>query len=288
MKKIATILLFSIVTLTLTGCGLFNRGNYEKNREGFVINDGLIVKYHTNSIGEVDIFMIDKLFTFFEAMEYTSFDPTQLDSHPTIDSFVSQEELDSCGVEHDSVIPRFIRILDNTYFYNVRDNGNCTYDEYLFQASGYTEDLFYNVEDVLPIEPTNTTRFRDADFTINTFEDILFIETIEYSAISDVWIKTIVTVLPMSYTQAGNNYEDLSDAMEEMQILETYVLMNQSINLLQLVENYEDPDVNNIWSEDTIEALGRDHEVIKNVRFKLAGDVLDIIHDTLTRLGMFQ
>jgi len=288
MRKIATIVLVLTMTLLLSACGLFDRGNYEKDREGFVLNDGLIVKYHTNSIGEIDIFMIDQLVTFFEALEYTSFDDDELSEHPTINSVVSVSELDSCGVEYDTPIPRFIRIQDTTYYYNVRANGNCTYDEYIFNEFGYTDETLYFVEDVSPIEPTNRTRFRDADFTINPFEDILFIETIDYSAVTGRWIKTIITVLPMSYTQVGNNYDELSDIMEEIHILETYVLMNQSINLLQLVEGYEDPDINNIWSEETIEALGRDHEVIKNVRFKLAGEVLDIIHDTLSRLGMFQ
>lgn len=285
MKKIGLILL---LTLLLTGCGIFDRGNYEKNRQGFVINDGLIVQYHTNSIGEIDIFMIDKLFTFFEALDYTSFDADTLDTHVTLNSVVTTDELDACGVDRDTVIPRFIRIQDGTYYYNVRDNGNCTYDEYYFEPFGYTTDVLYDVEDVSPIEPTNTTRFRDTNFTINPFENILFIENIFYNSVLGRWEKDIVTVLPMSYTQAGNNYEELSDTMEEIQILETYVLINQSVNLLQLVEGYEDPDVNNIWSEDTIETLGRDHEVIKNVRIKLTGDVLDIIHDTLTRLGMFQ
>jgi ABC-type multidrug transport system ATPase subunit len=101
------------------------------------------------------------------------------------------------------------------------------------------------------------------------------------------WVKEIVSVLPMSYTQAGDNYEQLSTTMSEIHVLENYVLQNQSINLLQLREDYQDPEVNNIWSDETIDVIGRDHEVIKKVRLKNAGDILDAIYDTLSRLGMF-
>ena len=285
MKKMVLIL---ILTMFLTGCGVFDRGNYEKDREGFVINDGLIVKYHTNSIGEIDIFMIDYVFTFFEALDYTSFDSTILNDDPSLSSMVSPAELDSCGVEQDSAIPRFIRINDTSYYYNVRANGQCSYDAYTFDTDGFTDLSIYNVEEVSPIEPLNITKFRDADFIINPFEEIVFIETISYNAIQDRWEQELVTAIPMSYSQAGNTFDALSETMEELEILEQYVLENQSINLLQLADNYTDEDVNIIWSEDTIEALGRDHEVIKNVRLKSTDEVLNMIRDTLTRLGMFQ
>ena len=52
-------------------------------------------------------------------------------------------------------------------------------------------------------------------------------------------------------------------------------------------ENYLDENVNNIWSDDTIDALGRDHEIIKTVRLKITKRILDVIEDTLSRLGMF-
>lgn len=285
MKKMVLIL---ILTMFLTGCGVFDRGNYEKDREGFVINDGLIVKYHTNSIGEIDIFMIDYVFTFFEALDYTSFDSTILNDDPSLSSIVSPAELDSCGVEQDSPIPRFLRINDTSYYYNVRANGQCSYDAYTFDADGFTDLTIYNVEEVSPIEPLNITKFRDADFIINPFEEIVLIETISYNAIQNRWEQELVTAIPMSYSQAGNTFDALSETMEELEILEQYVLENQSINLLQLADNYTDEDVNIIWSEDTIEALGRDHEVIKNVRLKSTDEVLDMIRDTLTRLGMFQ
>lgn len=281
-------LLVIILTLFLSGCGVFDRGNYEKDRDGFVINDGWIVKYHTNAIGEIDIFMIDSLFTFFEALDYTGFDSTVLDTNSTIQSMVSTTELDTCGLDHNEAIPRFLRIGEATYYYHVRDNGLCSYDQYEFDANGYTEDLVYNVEDVSPIEPSNVTKFRNTDFIINPFEEIIFIETISYNSLFDRWEKELVTALPMSYTQAGNTFEELSDTIGQLEILEQYVLQNQSINLLQLVEDYQSEEINNIWSEDTIEALGRDHEVVKNVRLDSTEEVLDIIHDTLTRLGMFQ
>ena len=71
-------------------------------------------------------------------------------------------------------------------------------------------------------------------------------------------------------------------------IFEKYVLDNQSVNLLILKENYTDEDVNNIWDDITIDTLGRDHEMIKKVRLLNSQDIIDIINDTLSRLGMFQ
>ncbi|MDC0559032.1 hypothetical protein OAO42_01325 [Candidatus Izimaplasma bacterium] len=285
MKKLFLVFL---MTILLTGCGLFDRGNYEKDRTGFVIDGNLIVSYHTNSVGELDIFMIDQIMTYFEALEYAMFDVTELSNHITLSSYVTPTELDNCGIETTLTIPKFFRIGDKSYFYNMRDNGYCTYDEYIFHEDGFTDEVLYEVDETSPIEKQNIIRFKNVDFTINTFNDILFIENIYFSSIQDRWVKEIIEVLPMSYTQAGDSTENLSDIMEEIKIIENYVLVNQSVNLLKLKEDYRDEDVNNIWHEDTIEALGRDHEVIKKVRIKNTQEILDIINDTLSRLGMFQ
>ncbi len=284
MKKL--LLLLSIVILS--GCGMLERGNYNKDRSGYVLSGNLIVSYHTNSIGEIDVFQIDQVMSFFEALEYTGFDNDLLSSSDTLDSYVSIAELDSCGVESTISVPRFIRIENSTYFYNVRDNGYCTFDEYDFYEDGFTELITYDVEDVSPIEKSNITLFKDVDFMINTFEIVIFIENIYYDDNTDVWVKEIVTPLPMSQKQAGSLYEDTISFVEEISALEKYVLNNQSINLLELKENYTDEDVNNIWADSTVDSLGRDHEVIKKVRLKQTQAILDIIQDTLGRLGMFQ
>ncbi len=284
MKKL--FLLLSIIVLS--GCGMLDRGNYNKDRSGYVLNDNLIVSYHTNSIGEIDIFQIDQVMTFFEALEYTDFDTDLLSTNEILDSFVSVSELTSCGVVSTFPVPKFIRIDDLTYFYNIRDNGYCTFDEYIFHDDGYTELEEYNVDEVSPLGKTNTTLFKDIDFTTNTFEIVIFIENIYFDEDDDLWIKEIITALPMSLKQAGSIYEDTIDFVDEVAAIEKYVLDNQSINLLVLREDYLDEDVNNIWSEYTIEALGRDHEVIKKVRLDQTGGILDIIQDTLGRLGMFQ
>ena len=109
----------------------------------------------------------------------------------------------------------------------------------------------------------------------------------EVGVYKEEWEKEMVTVLPMSLKQAGNMFEDNSDYFEELSVLELYVLENQSVNLLELREDYQLETVNNIWSEDTIDRLGRDHEVIKVVRSKRTAEILEIITDTLARLGMF-
>lgn len=284
MKKL---LLVFLTTLLLTGCSVFERGNYDKDRTGYVLSDDLIVSYHTNSIGEIDVFMIDQVFTYFEALDYVAFDNELLQNEDLVTSLVSVGELSGCNADDTKAVPRFIRIKDKTYYYNVRDNGYCTYDEYIFHEDGYSEEEVIDVENTSPLEDLNITLFKEADFKVNTFETIIFIEDIVYNEDAQEWEKEIVTALPMSIKQAGNMFEDNSDFIEEITILEKYVLDNQSVNLLELKEDYADEDVNNIWSDETIDLLGRDHDVIKSVRIKKTGDILVIINDTLSRLGMF-
>lgn len=284
MKKL--IIVLSLV-LVLSGCGVFERGNYDKDREGYVLKGDYIINYHTNSIGEIDIFMIDKVMSYYEALEYTSFDYNRLSDETTIHNIVTEIELLSCSITSVTQLPRFIRIDERSFFFNVRENGYCSYDEYDFHKNGYTEEISYNVEDVSPVESLNITIFSDTDFFINTYETIIHIENISYNSGKDEWEKEIITVLPMSLKQAGNMYEDNTDFFEELAALEYYVLENQSVNLLELREDFADESVNNIWSENTIDRLGRDHEVIKTVRNKETDAILEIIKDALTRLGMF-
>jgi len=284
MKKL--IFMFSLLLL-LSGCSVFERGNYDKDRSGYVLSGDLIVNYHTNSIGEIDYFMIDQALSYFEALEYTSFDFNRLSTDTILDSIVNESELISCGITSIENIARFIRIEEKTYFYNVRDNGYCSYDEYEFVEGGFSEEDIIDVEDVSPIKKLNKTLFSETNFHVNTYETIIYIEDISYNLGKDEWEKEIVTVLPMSLRQAGNLYEDNTDFLEELTVLELYVLENQSVNLLELREDFMDEEVNNIWNESTIDRLGRDHEVVKTVRSKNTGDILEIIKDTLARLGMF-
>jgi len=284
MKRL---LLLTLSILFLSGCGILDRGNYEKDRTGYVISEDLIISYHTNSVGEIDVFQIDQIMSFFEALLHTDFNNNLLSENNTLDSSVTIEELASCGIESEIVIPKFIRTSSGTYYYNVRDNGYCTYDEYVFYEDGYTDELEYIIGETSPIENKNTTLFKEADFKINTFEEIVFIEDIRYDQINEIWIKVLITALPMSLKQSGNLYEDNSDTLKEISIIEQYVLINQSINLLVLKENYKDEDVN-IWDNSTIDYLGRDHDIIKTVRLINTEEILDIINDTLSRLGMFQ
>ena len=273
MKRL---LLLVVLTGFLTSCGMLDRGNYDENRMGYVLSDDLIVNYHTNSVGEIDVFLIDQIFTYFEALEYVDFNLQTINTY----SKVSVNELNSCGVDYNYEIPKFIRIEDKTYYFNVRDNGYCTFDEYVFESGLYEE-----VD--TPIDRQNVTLFKNADFVVNTFETIVFIEEISFNAVDEFYQKEIVTVLPMSIKQAGTMVEDNTDFIKEVGIIEKYVLDNQSVNLLVLQEDYMNENVNNIWSDETIEILGRDHDIIKSVRIKKTGDILDIINDTLSRLGMF-
>jgi hypothetical protein len=284
MKRLTIVFLLII---TLTGCGVFDRGNYEKDRSGYVINDNLIAKYHTNSTGEIDIFVIDQLYTYFEALELIDFDASLLSSDAVVSSYVTTEELTTCGISADIVIPRFIRVGNLTYFYNIKENNTCTYDQYAFYPLGVEPLEEVETSAIIPIEPLNVMRFNEADFTINPFENIVYIEEIAFNNVTEVWEKTMVTALPMSLTQAGNIYEENQDTIAQITHIQNYLLSNQSINLLSLVEDYEDEDVNMIWTDETIDYVGRDSEVVKNVRLKYTQDILDLINDTLSRLGMF-
>lgn len=281
MKKLLLILVF---TLFLSGCSVFERGNYDKDRTGYVLSENMLVSYHTNTIGEIDIFMIDQVFSYLEALEYVSFDNEYLST----ESIVTISELDSCGIESEIDVPKYLRIGERTYYLNVTDSGSCSYDEYDFTIGELVDDeySFFTVTDS-PVVDLDVTLFKKIDFKVNTFDTTVFIENIEFDEDFNKWEKTIVTPLPMSKKQAGNMYEDNTSFVNEVTVLERYVLLNQSINLLHLREGYESEDVNNIWSDDTIDRLGRDHDVIKTVRIKETGEILIIIKDTLSRLGMF-
>jgi hypothetical protein len=284
MKKIMIVLSLFF----LSGCSIFERGNYEQNRNGFIINDGLIIKYHTNDIGEIDVFMIDNILTFFESLDYVDFDIGHLSTNTIIHNEVSVSELATCNIHRDIPIPRFIKVNDNDYYFNIRDNGYCTYDAYDFHEEGFSKTLGQSVENTSPIEPLNSTRFKDADFIVNTFEDVLYVEDVSFDSITNQWVKTTVDVLPMSYSQLGNTYEDLTQTLQQYRYLERYVLQNQSINLLKLADDYMDPSAKSIWSDETIEALGRDNDIVKYVRISSIQDILDIIHDALSGLEMFE
>lgn len=280
-------LLLVMMVLLLSGCGILDRGNYDKDRTGYIVSGNLITGYHTNSIGVIDVFQIDQILTFFEAIEYTSFDVDSLTEETVLNSAVTSDELISCNITEINAIPRFIRIGMDTYYFNVRENGYCTYDQYDFHKYGYTDLEDYDMEEVSPIENINITLFKEADFYVNSFETIIFIENIVYNEPAEVWEKEIVTTMPMSLKQSGSLFDDNSDFFSEVAVLERYILTNQSINLLVLKENYTDVDVNNIWTDETVEVLGRDHELVKDVKLKNTQDILNIINDTLSRLGMF-
>lgn len=283
MKKLMII----IMLLFLSGCNVLDGGNYEKNRSGFVQTDNILISYKTNSVGEVDLFMIDDLIPFLDALEKASFNSEELFSNEALSSFVSNEELIICEITHLSTIPRFIRIDNNSYYFKVSENGNCTYDEYNLHTEGFNIENGGISRETSPIEGLGVTRFSIPNFTINSFESVLFIEEISYSNFDQEWERKIISPLPMSVRQEGNIYEDNAQVYLEFSIIENYVIRNQSINRLELREDYLDEEVYNIWSEDTIDILGRDHEMIKNVRNKKTFDILIVIEDTLGRLGLF-
>lgn len=284
MKKM---LLLLLMTVLLTGCGVLDGGNYEKNRSGSVLDDDILISYHTNSVGEIDVFRIDLVMSFFEALETMSMDYSELSQEGIVKNIIVKSQLETCGITEIDSLPKYIRISNETFYFNVAENGNCSYDQYFFHRLGYSDEVIDDLEDVSPIEITYTTKFDHVDFYINTFENVVFIENIYYDSFGDEWEKDIITAVPMSVRQSGNIVEYNEDLMIELASIETYVLDNQSINLLELKEGFEDENINNIWSEDTIDRLGRDHDIIKTVRTKLTQRILDVIEDTLSRLGMF-
>jgi hypothetical protein len=283
MKKLSIIMML----LFLSGCNVLDGGNYEKNRSGFVQTDNILISYKTNSVGEVDLFMIDDLIPFLDALDKASFNSEVLSSNEALSSYVTQEELTICEITELTSIPRFIRIDNDSYYFKVSENGDCTYDEYNLHTEGFNKIDGQTTRDTSPIEGLGITRFSMPNFTINSFESVLFIEEISYSLFDQEWERRIITPLPMSVRQEGNIYEDNEQVYLEYSIIENYVIRNQSINRLELREDYLDEEVFNIWSEETIDILGRDHEMIKNVRNKQTYEILIVIEDTLGRLGLF-
>ena len=87
-------LLLVMMVLLLSGCGILDRGNYDKDRTGYIVSGNLITGYHTNSIGVIDVFQIDQILTFFEAIEYTSFDVESLTEETVLNSAVTSDELE--------------------------------------------------------------------------------------------------------------------------------------------------------------------------------------------------
>ena len=283
MKKLVILL----AVLFLSGCSVLDGGNYEKQRAGFVQTDNILISYKTNTVGEIDLFMIDDLVPFLDALTKSNFNSESLENYDSLSSFVSEEELNICGINNFTSIPRFIRLDNDSYYFKVSNNGKCTYDEYKFHKKGFNKTDNDLSIDVSPIEGEGITRFFDVNFTINSFESVLYIEEISYKLSDSEWEKEIVTAIPMSFRQEGNLYEDNNQKTLEYAIIENYVLRNQSINRLQVREDYLDEEVFNIWSEDTIDILGRDHEIVKNVRLKQTQEILLVIEDTLGRLGLF-
>lgn len=283
MKK----LLIVLSVMLLSGCNVLDGGNYEKNRAGFVQTDNILISYKTNAVGEIDLFMIDDLVPYLDALILSEFDSNSLSNYDIISSYVNEEELEICGIDNMTSIPRFIRLDNDSYYFKVNDSGNCTYDEYKFNENGFnkTEDnLSINLS---PIEGLGITRFFDENFTINSFESVLFIEQMTFKLSDQKWEREIVSAIPMSTRQEGNIYEDNTQKLLEYGIVENYVLRNQSVNRLEVREDYLDEEVFNIWSEKTIEVLGRDHEVVKNIRSKQIQEIIIVIEDTLGRLGLF-
>jgi len=280
MRKIMILALF---ILFLSGCTILERGNYEENKVGYVFSKGLVTTYRTNFEGKLEVFLIDKTNSFFEAITIADIDLSELNEF----SIVNEADLLTCGVTEVISLPKFIKVSDKSYVYNISNNGDCSYDEYTFHALGYTDETDYIIEEVSPIENDYITLFRDPDFYVNPFDDIVFIENIEYNAGLITWEKSLFSPVPMSLRQEGNMFNDNQAFFEQIRILENYLLVNQSINLLVLKTDY-DPNVDNtIWSEETIEKLGRDNDVIKKVKLENCDDILEIITDTLSRLGMF-
>ncbi|MEC9484730.1 MAG: hypothetical protein UMR38_02495 [Candidatus Izemoplasma sp.] len=281
---------FLMITLSLfflTGCGVFDRGNYEKDREGYVINDELIVKYHTNAVGEIDLFILDERLPFFEALKRIGFNAEELTDHPTVSNYITPEVLDdACGITSDSAIPRFLNINDQHYFYHIRDNGYCTYDEYVFHETGFDSGNV-DIETTSPIENIDVLRFNRTNFLINPFIDIVSIEEITYNAEDSIWQRAFVNVLPMSLSQAGNVFESNQQYLAQLSIIEQYVLTNQSINLLILKEDFDSTESTMIWSEETVNYLGRNHDIIRHVDTENMGEIIALINDVLSRLGMF-
>ncbi len=265
MKKLIILSLL----LLLSGCGVLQRGNYSENSNGYVIDNNLVVNYHTNETGHIDMIVIDQTYSFLEALESVSSLITLNDL-----SVVGEEDLIMCNIDVTLIVPKFIRVNDDHYYFKVNDTNSCSYDAYVLDEDDYIID-------------SGVSFFHTIDFSINPFDMIIYVEEVHYLTESSEYVRYINSVVPMSIRQEGNLSENHDVIINEYDVISNYLIENQSINLLELREDYLDENVSNIWSDFTIDSLGRDSEIVKNVRDKNTEAVLMIIKDTLARLGMF-
>lgn len=280
MKKLYSLVL--LLTL-LSGCSVLERGNYDENKQGYVYKNGFVASFKTSFEGKIDVFIIDQTNSFLDAISLANIDLTNLSE----DSIISGNDLTTCQISDVNYLPKYIRVNDKTYFYNVSDSGNCSYDQYMFHPLGYTDLDEYDVSETSPVEEEHITLFREADFYVNPFESLVYIEDIQYDEGLVKWEKTVFSPVPMSKRQEGNMFNDNQEFFEQVMILENYLLTYQSVNLLVLKPDYDALVDNNIWSEETIDKLGRDNDIIKKVKLEETSEILDLINEALSRLGMF-
>jgi len=262
--------------IILTACSNFIRGNYKQNANGYVIYDSYIAQYNTNDSGEIDLLILDSLISYIDAIKENYFNLDGLLETDAI-NYYTEEELYVCGITEEVVVPRFILLNDTRYVLQIKDNSQCSFDSYKL-------DLIQ--EDPLVLQGQTLTNH--IDFTINPFSEILYIEIIHVNDENEVIGQDIFQPLPMSVRQVGNHLKETQSVINQFQVLEEYVLMNQSINLLELNEDFDSEDVFQIWSEDTVETLGRNHDIIRLVQFKIADEILSIIELVMERVGMFR
>jgi hypothetical protein len=267
MRKRLIMVTMVAMLVFLSSCGLSTRGRYVESTSGYIIKDGIIIDYHTNDLGFIDYFVIDQSLSYFEALEYISFDENLSEG-----SYMSVSEKNTCNISYESVVPKYIQVNEEMYFMNVRDSGYCSFDQF---------ELVDN-----QIEKSNTTLFQTIDFKSDPFSMTLYVLDLEELS-TETYNLSVVSPLPVSFRQSGEWIEDHEVLLSEFDVLSQYVLNNQSINLLILRDDFKDENVSAIWSDETIERLGRDSDIIKVVKDKNTDVVLGVIEDAFDRLGLF-
>lgn len=284
MKKLSILIFVILTSVLMSSCGVIDGGNYDSNRDGYLLKEDYIINYRTDYNGFLQNFSIDRIYSFTEALVVNSFDVTTLDDYSVLTNTVSVDELETCDEVSDSVVPRFIMYNGEHYYYE--SSVTCSYILYEFFEDGYDIEVGEDVIDVSPIETLSVRMFDNVDFNINPENDVLIIESIDYNALSDMWVRSSITPIAMSYRQAGELQEGFTDWSYQVGLLEKYVLENQSITLLSTKEDYIENDYSIIWSEDTVLALGKRHDIVRYVKIDDTGFILTVINRALERLVM--
>ncbi len=252
----------------------FINGYYQKDIQGYVDRHDYIVKYITDTNGDISSVQIDRRLSFYEALDVLNYDETELQSLPTISgcddinidpseytpvgcvtflpssasftdaapnmylNYVTAEELDICNMsftDSEGNSRGIPRLINISLQSYMFDSRQCAFYSYDFLHGQDITESF--------IDTTTLSKvYEKADIYINPFLDVLYIESIGIVNTTNFGL-TIDTQVPMSFKQGGlmftNDFEYSGNYTwaEQIAVVQQYVVDAQSISDL-VVKDY--------------------------------------------------